>query len=138
MVGQVSDFLVIQQLISFFCKGSQWKSKATLFVCACKPSKTFFPEVLDQYDFGNMKLLDVAITPDASRLVGVGPLLRSPDGLQPSKSRVEKRLIGMLVVNIFCSFDLKAFTIVYNVENKQIEKSAFFFSSCLFFFLTLL
>ncbi|PPQ86642.1 hypothetical protein CVT25_006826 [Psilocybe cyanescens] len=93
--------------------GSQWKSKATLFVCACKPSKTFFPEVLDQYDFGNMKLLDVAITPDASRLVGVGPLLRSPDGLQPSKSRVEKRLIGIS--------DLKVFTIVYNVENKQIE-----------------
>ncbi|KAH9478462.1 putative WD repeat-containing protein [Psilocybe cubensis] len=59
--------------------------------------------VLDQYEFANMKLLDVAITPDATRLVGVGPLLQSPEGLQPSKSRVEKRLV------------------VYNVETKQIE-----------------
>ncbi|KAF8155867.1 hypothetical protein B0H34DRAFT_512681 [Crassisporium funariophilum] len=60
-------------------------------------------KVLDQYDFGNMKLHDVAITPDASRLLGVGPLLHSPTGLQPSKSRVEKRLV------------------VYSVESKQIE-----------------
>jgi len=51
--------------------------------------------VLDHYDFGNMKLQDVDITPDSQRLIGVGPLLRSPTGLQPSKSRVEKRLVGM-------------------------------------------
>ncbi|KAF9568278.1 WD40 repeat-like protein [Agrocybe pediades] len=60
-------------------------------------------QVLEQYDFGSMKLHDVAVTPDGLRLVGVGPLLRSPTGLQPSKSRVEKRLV------------------VYNVETKQIE-----------------
>jgi len=41
-----------------------------------------------------MKLHDVAVTPDSLRLLGVGPLLKSPDGLQPSKSRVEKQLVG--------------------------------------------
>ncbi|KAF8190525.1 hypothetical protein BJ912DRAFT_965422 [Pholiota molesta] len=61
-------------------------------------------KVLDQYDFGNMKLHNVAITPDSQRLLGVGPLLRSPNNLQPSKSRVEKRLV------------------VFNMETKQIEK----------------
>ena len=44
-----------------------------------------------------MKLQDVAITPDAQRLVGVGPLLQSPTGLQPSKARAENRIDGMCV-----------------------------------------
>ncbi|KAG5638343.1 hypothetical protein H0H81_000586 [Sphagnurus paluster] len=59
--------------------------------------------VLEQYDFGRMKLLDVAVTPDSVRLIGVGPLLESPTGLQPSKSRAEKRLV------------------VYNMGTNQIE-----------------
>ncbi|KAJ6588705.1 hypothetical protein B0H19DRAFT_1367253 [Mycena capillaripes] len=59
--------------------------------------------VLDQYDFGRMKLHDVAVTPDGIRLLGVGPLLESPSGLHPSKSPAEKRLV------------------VYNTELKQIE-----------------
>ncbi|KAG5719222.1 hypothetical protein E4T56_gene13410 [Termitomyces sp. T112] len=50
-------------------------------------------KIVDQYDFGRMKLLDVAVTPDSLRLIGVGPLLESPDGLQPSRSRAEKRLV---------------------------------------------
>jgi hypothetical protein len=44
-----------------------------------------------------MKLRDVATTPDSHRLVGVGPLRRSPTGLQPSRSRVEKRIVGMCI-----------------------------------------
>ncbi|KAJ6612693.1 hypothetical protein B0H10DRAFT_2278752 [Mycena sp. CBHHK59/15] len=60
-------------------------------------------QILDQYDFGRMKLHDVAVTPDGTRLLGVGPLLESPTGRQPSKSRAEKRLV------------------VYNMELKQIE-----------------
>ncbi|KAJ6595621.1 WD40 repeat-like protein [Mycena vulgaris] len=59
--------------------------------------------ILDQYDFGRMKLHDVAVTPDGMRLLGVGPLLESPTGLHPSKSPAEKRLA------------------VYNMELKQIE-----------------
>ncbi|KAJ7126166.1 hypothetical protein C8R44DRAFT_618507 [Mycena epipterygia] len=59
--------------------------------------------ILDQYDFGPMKLHDVAVTPDGLRLLGVGPLVRSPTGLLPSKSPAEKRLA------------------VYNTELKQIE-----------------
>jgi len=50
-----------------------------------------------------MKLRDVATTPDSQRLVGVGHLRQSPTGLQPSRSRVEKRIV------------------VYNMETKQIE-----------------
>ncbi|KAF5311124.1 hypothetical protein D9619_008077 [Psilocybe cf. subviscida] len=60
-------------------------------------------KTLDEYLFADMKLHDVAITPDSQRILGVGPLLRSPTGLQPSKSKVEKRIV------------------VYNVEAKQIE-----------------
>ncbi|KAG6829712.1 hypothetical protein H0H92_003747 [Tricholoma furcatifolium] len=60
-------------------------------------------KILDQYDFGRIKLHDVAVTPDSLRLIGVGPLLESPDGLQPSKSRAEKRLI------------------VYNMETNLVE-----------------
>ncbi|KAF8069027.1 hypothetical protein FPV67DRAFT_1607451 [Lyophyllum atratum] len=60
-------------------------------------------QILEQYDFGRMKLHDVAVTPDSLRLIGVGPLLESPTGLQPSKSRAEKRLV------------------VYNMETNQIE-----------------
>ena len=44
-----------------------------------------------------MKLRDVATTPDSQRLVGVGPLRRSPTGLLPSRSRVEKRIVGMCI-----------------------------------------
>ena len=50
--------------------------------------------MLDRYDFGRMKVRDVAITPDSLRVLGVGPLLQSPTGLRPSRSRVEKRLVG--------------------------------------------
>ncbi|KAJ4467107.1 hypothetical protein C8R41DRAFT_64960 [Lentinula lateritia] len=60
-------------------------------------------KVLGTYDFGNMKLQDVAVTPDCTRLLGVGPLLESPNGLRPSKSRAEKRLT------------------VYNLERNEVE-----------------
>ncbi|KAG6901760.1 hypothetical protein C0995_008235 [Termitomyces sp. Mi166 len=72
-------------------------------VLADKEFQDLTGKVLDQYDFGRMKLHDVAITPDSLRLIGVGPLLESPDGLQPSKSRAEKRLV------------------VYNMETNLIE-----------------
>ncbi|KAJ6588691.1 hypothetical protein B0H19DRAFT_1248309 [Mycena capillaripes] len=60
-------------------------------------------QVLDQYDFGCMKLHDVADMPDGTRLVGVGPLLESPTGLHPSKSPL----------------------VVYNTELKQIEQHTY-------------
>ncbi|KAE9392118.1 WD40 repeat-like protein [Gymnopus androsaceus JB14] len=60
-------------------------------------------KVLGTYNFGSIKLQDVAVTPDGTRLLGVGPLLQSPDGLLPSKSRAEKRLA------------------IYNMDTKQIE-----------------
>jgi hypothetical protein len=83
----------------------------------------YITQILDQYDFGPMKLHDVAVTPDGTRLLGVGPLLQSPTGLQPSKSRGEKRLVGA-----FLGVDCPGYHIdkdvlpVYNTELKQIEQ----------------
>jgi hypothetical protein len=51
-------------------------------------------QMLDTYKFDRMKIHDVAVTPDSQRILAVGPLLSSPTGLQPSTSRVEKRLVG--------------------------------------------
>ncbi|OJA11366.1 hypothetical protein AZE42_05152 [Rhizopogon vesiculosus] len=59
--------------------------------------------VLDTYHFKRVFIHDVTITPDLQRLLGVGPILHSPTGLHPSKSRVEKQLL------------------VYNVDTKVIE-----------------
>jgi len=60
--------------------------------------------VVERYDFPSIKILDAAIAPSTSsladRLILIGPLLRSPTGLQPSKSRVEKRIIGKLSVSL--------------------------------------
>ncbi|EKM77352.1 hypothetical protein AGABI1DRAFT_108190 [Agaricus bisporus var. burnettii JB137-S8] len=55
------------------------------------------------FDFGFVKIHDVAITPDDKRILAVGPVLQSPSGLKPSRSRSEKRLI------------------VFNTELQQIE-----------------
>ncbi|KAF9225897.1 hypothetical protein BS17DRAFT_777834 [Gyrodon lividus] len=60
-------------------------------------------KVLDRYVFDRVLIHDVAVTPDSLRLLVVGPVISSPTGLQPSKSRVEKQLL------------------VYNVETKMIE-----------------
>ena len=81
--------------------------------------------VVDQYDFGRIKLHDVAVTPDSLRIVGVGPLLESPTGLQPSKSRVEKRLAGEFLCGLLYSTRapcLSVFSLVYNLETKQVER----------------
>ncbi|KIY47537.1 hypothetical protein FISHEDRAFT_66082 [Fistulina hepatica ATCC 64428] len=59
--------------------------------------------ILEVYGIERVKIHDVSVTPDAKRFVGVGPLLRSPTGLVPSRSRAEKQLI------------------VYNMETKQLE-----------------
>ncbi|KAH7927942.1 WD40 repeat-like protein [Leucogyrophana mollusca] len=61
-------------------------------------------KILDIYHFDRITLHNVAITPDCQRLIGVGPLQKSPSGLQPSKAnRVEKRVV------------------VYNIGTKQCE-----------------
>ncbi|KZT24894.1 WD40 repeat-like protein [Neolentinus lepideus HHB14362 ss-1] len=59
--------------------------------------------IYDSYDFDRLDLHDVAVTPDCKRLLGVGTLLESSDGLKPSKSRAEKQII------------------VYNLDQKEIE-----------------
>lgn len=60
-------------------------------------------KVLDSYHVDRLMIHDVAVTPDGERLIGVGTLLSSGDGLQPSRCRAEKRIIA------------------YNLDRKEIE-----------------
>lgn len=60
-------------------------------------------KVLDTYHFERLAIHDVSVTPDAQRLLGVGTLQSSGDGLQPSKCRAEKQIIA------------------YNLDKKEIE-----------------
>ena len=45
-----------------------------------------------------MILHDVAVTMNSQRMLCVGTLTASADGLQPKKSRAEKQIIGQLTV----------------------------------------
>ncbi|XP_006463427.1 hypothetical protein AGABI2DRAFT_187019 [Agaricus bisporus var. bisporus H97] len=74
-----------------------------LLTKSTKGVKVWITEQLDSFDLGRININDVAVTPDDKRIIVIGPLLLSPTGLCPSKSRVEKRLI------------------VFNMETKQIE-----------------
>ncbi|KAH9048439.1 WD40 repeat-like protein [Lactarius hengduanensis] len=60
-------------------------------------------KVLDTYHFDRLMIHDVSVTQDGQRLLGVGTLLSSGDGLQPSRCRAEKRIIS------------------YNLDRKEIE-----------------
>ncbi|KAI0948106.1 hypothetical protein AcW1_009704 [Taiwanofungus camphoratus] len=53
-----------------------------------------FKLVLDTYHFDRMTLHDVAVTQDCQRMLCVGTLIASSDGLHPSKSRAEKQIIA--------------------------------------------
>ena len=50
--------------------------------------------MLESYHFDRLMIHDVDVTPDGERLIGVGTSLSSNDGLQPSRCRAEKRIIG--------------------------------------------
>ncbi|OCH89316.1 WD40 repeat-like protein [Obba rivulosa] len=60
-------------------------------------------QVLDTYHFDRMTLHDVAVTQDGQRMLCVGTLMASGDGLHPSKSRAEKQIIA------------------YNLDKKEID-----------------
>ncbi|KIJ12052.1 hypothetical protein PAXINDRAFT_181666 [Paxillus involutus ATCC 200175] len=61
-------------------------------------------KVLESYDLGHIRLSDVAVTSDCSRLIGIGPSIPPTTGPQPTHhTRVEKRII------------------VYNMQTKQKE-----------------
>lgn len=49
---------------------------------------------LDQYHLQRMILHDVAVTVNSQRMLCVGTLTASADGLQPKRSRAEKQIIG--------------------------------------------
>ncbi|EMD35391.1 hypothetical protein CERSUDRAFT_116166 [Gelatoporia subvermispora B] len=60
-------------------------------------------QVLDTHHFDRMTLHDVAVTQDGQRMLCVGALMASADGLHPSKSRAEKQIIA------------------YNLDKKEID-----------------
>ncbi|KAF9450606.1 WD40 repeat-like protein [Macrolepiota fuliginosa MF-IS2] len=78
------------------------------------------------FDLGSIKIHDVAVTPDDRRALAVGPLLQSPTGLFPSKSRAEKRLIvfNMELHQIECQVpvlnDVRDITLVETKKNELV------------------
>lgn len=50
-------------------------------------------KVLDTHHFERLMMHDISVTQDGQRIIGVGTLLSSGDGLQPSRCRAEKRII---------------------------------------------
>lgn len=52
-------------------------------------------QVLDTYHFGHVRLINVAVTSDCSRLIAIGPSVPLANGPQPARqTKVEKRIIG--------------------------------------------
>ena len=47
------------------------------------------------HELERLALQDVAVTDDEERMLGVAVLQETKGGLQPSMSRVEKRVVGM-------------------------------------------
>lgn len=53
-------------------------------------------QVLESYQLERMVLHDVAVMDDSHRMLCVGGLLASADGMQPKKSRAEKQILGIV------------------------------------------
>lgn len=68
-----------------------------------------------------MILHDVAVTQDSVRMVCVGTLTASSDGLHPSKCRAEKQIIGQHICTLYM-FLLLHLIAVYNMAKDEIEK----------------
>jgi hypothetical protein len=77
---------------------------------------------LDQYRFDRLKIHDITVTPDGQRMLGVGTLLSSHDGLHPSKCRAEKQIICRFLLHCACVCCTDRECLAYNLERKEIEK----------------
>ena len=51
-------------------------------------------QAIQTYRLDRMSIHDVAVTQDSSRMLCVGVLLASADGLKPKRSRAEKQILG--------------------------------------------
>ena len=70
-----------------------------------------------------MVLHDVAVTQDNVRMVCVGTLTASADGLHPSKCRAEKQIIGESYMRHRRGYDAHVLMpTVYNMLEEKIEK----------------
>ncbi|KAJ3890348.1 hypothetical protein GG344DRAFT_77918 [Lentinula edodes] len=66
-----------------------------------------------------MNLQGIAVTPDGTRLFGVGTLLNSVDGLRPSLSRTEKRIAVYNIETLVpVVSNIKGITVVPNSHNE--------------------
>ena len=73
------------------------------------------------YVFDNMDLHNVAVTPNEQRLIVVGILMYSPNGLNPRMSKEEKRIAGACSPPpISCCIYIKIS--VYNIKEQKVEK----------------
>lgn len=87
-----------------------WASKGMTYTRSCVVTPViptlnlrFFPtlqnfkgEVVACHNIPRLSLHDVGMTPDRQRILAVGTLTESPDGLQPHQARREKRIVGMI------------------------------------------
>ena len=87
--------------------------------------------MLDTYHFDRMVLHDIAVTQDCQRMLCVGTLMASRDGLHPSKSRAEKQIIGTST-SCYQAYASHILCTAFNLEKKDIEKSVSI--ECAFFF----
>lgn len=62
--------------------------------------------MLASYSLDRIQIHDVAVTQDSQRMLCVGVLLASGDGLKPKKSRAEKQILGEnFVVTLLYAID---------------------------------
>ena len=80
--------------------------------------------VLAMYHFERLIIHDVAVTQDQARMVCVGTLTASMDGLHPSKCRAEKQIIGRSQRRYVAMAVTEQENVVYNMETEKIEKYA--------------
>jgi hypothetical protein len=64
------------------------------------------------------------VTPDGQRMLGVGRLLSSHDGLHPSKYRAEKQIICRFLIYCACACFTDRECLAYNLERKEIDEWA--------------
>ncbi|PVG01421.1 WD40 repeat-like protein [Serendipita vermifera] len=77
--------------------------------------------IVETHQLDRLEIHDVAITPDEERMLCVGVLKTTKGGLQPSMSRVEKRLVGMPKAVLFILVLTRG--LVYNLKQTCIENS---------------
>ncbi len=72
--------------------GSKWQCKSHYDDYGSKTLNVF--KLLDTYPLERINIQDAAVTTDGRRIIAVGDLTESPNGLKPKKGQTEKQIIG--------------------------------------------